>query len=68
MREDKPVFLNRISTKLAMVGFSFTLPIATMLSLMIAAKQKDLNLSTQARGYGWRFLAFHSRQHRAKLA
>lgn len=41
------MFLNRISTKLAMVGFSFTLPIATMLSLMIAAKQKDIDFALQ---------------------
>ncbi len=37
--------LNRISSKLAIVGLSFTLPIATMLSLMIADKQKDITFS-----------------------
>lgn len=41
------MIMNRISTKLALVGLSFTLPIATMLSLMIAAKEKDINFATQ---------------------
>jgi signal transduction histidine kinase len=47
LREEKAVFLNRISTKLAIVGLSFILPIATMLSLMSAAKQKDIDFATQ---------------------
>ncbi|HET9236090.1 MAG TPA: hypothetical protein VFO10_02495 [Oligoflexus sp.] len=41
------MFLNRISTKLAIVGFSFTLPIATMLSLISTAKQKDIDFAVQ---------------------
>ncbi len=41
------MFFNSISSKLATVGLSFTIPIATMLSLMIAAKQKDINFATQ---------------------
>ncbi len=41
------MIINRISTKLALVGLSFTLPIATMLSLMMAAKQKDINFASQ---------------------
>jgi methyl-accepting chemotaxis protein len=47
LHEETTVIFNRISTKLAMVGLSFTLPIATMLSLMISAKQKDINFAVQ---------------------
>lgn len=39
--------LNRISTKLAIVGLSFTIPIATMLSLISKAKQKDIDFAVQ---------------------
>ena len=37
--------LNRISLKLLLVCLSFTLPIAVMLSLMVKAKQKDINFA-----------------------
>ena len=37
---------NRISLKLLLVCTSFTLPIAVMLTLMVQAKQKDINFAT----------------------
>lgn len=40
-----PFSFNRISLKILVVCASFTLPIAVMLNLMIAAKQKDINFA-----------------------
>lgn len=37
---------NRISLKLLLVCLSFSLPIAVMLTLMVQAKQKDINFAT----------------------
>lgn len=43
--------LNRISIKLLVMSLSFTLPIAVMLSLMVKAKQKDINFAVwEAKG------------------